>query len=67
MVGTARTAIAGSIELPVMFLVGWAAFGEVLNVAQLVACALVITAIVLTPAKRARSVAATLRRDAAQG
>lgn len=63
MVGTARTAIAGSVELPVMFLVGWAAFGEALNMAQVVACGLVILAIVLTPAKRARSVAATLRKD----
>lgn len=63
LVGTARTAIAGAVELPVMFLVGWLAFGEALSVAQWIACAMVIGAILVTPAKRARSVAATLRPE----
>ncbi|MEZ5750480.1 MAG: DMT family transporter [Paracoccaceae bacterium] len=58
LVGTARTATAGSIELPVMFAVGWLAFGEALTPPQLLACAIVVTAIVITPAKRARSIAA---------
>ncbi|MCB1361476.1 MAG: DMT family transporter [Rhodobacter sp.] len=58
IVGTARTAMAGSIELPVMFAVGWLAFGEPLTTAQAVSCVLVLTAIALTPARRARSIAA---------
>lgn len=60
IVGTARTAMAGAIELPVMFLVGWWAFAESLTVQQMAACALILLAIVLTPSKRSRSVAATV-------
>jgi drug/metabolite transporter (DMT)-like permease len=66
-VGTARTAMAGSIELPVMFLIGWLAYGEALHPAQAAACALVLGAIALTPSRRARSVAATLREDGHDG
>ena len=58
IVGTARTAVAGSIELPVMFAVGWLGFGETLHPAQAVACALVLAAILLTPARQPRSIAA---------
>ena len=58
VIGTARTAVAGSIELPVMFAVGWLAFGEPLGGAQAVACLLVLAAIALTPARQARSIAA---------
>lgn len=58
IVGTARTAMAGSIELPIMFAVGWFFFNEALHAAQGVALVLVITAIVITPTKRARSMAA---------
>lgn len=47
--GTARTAMAGSIELPVMFLVGLAAFGEPITGSQIAAGVLVLIAIVLTP------------------
>lgn len=63
VVGTARTAIAGSIELPVMFAIGWLAFGEALTPAQGVACGLVLAAILLTPARRPRSIAATLEDE----
>ena len=49
MVGAARTAAAGSIELPVMFLVGWLAFAEAVSGPQILAGLLVMTAIVLTP------------------
>lgn len=49
MVGAARTAAAGSVELPVMFVVGWMAFGEALDGWQLAAGLLVMAAIVLTP------------------
>lgn len=58
IVGTARTAMAGSIELPVMFAVGWLGFGEALHPAQAVACVLVLAAILLTPARQPRSIAA---------
>lgn len=59
MIGTARTAMAGSIELPVMFMVGWVFFAETLHITQIAALALVLLAITLTPGKRARSIAAT--------
>ncbi|MEM5474012.1 DMT family transporter [Hoeflea sp. AS60] len=59
-IGTARTAIAGSFELPTMFLVGWFAFAEPIGLAQWIACAIVISAIALTPGKSIRSVAASL-------
>ena len=57
-IGTARTAIAGSFELPTMFLVGWFAFSEPVGAAQWAACAIVIAAIALTPGRSIRSVAA---------
>ena len=61
LIGTARTAMAGSIELPVMFAVGWFFFNESLYAAQGIALILVIAAIGITPAKRARSIAAPLK------
>lgn len=63
IIGTARTAMAGSVELPVMFAIGWWAFGESLGPAQWIACALILGAIVLTPAPRSRAVAAVLDDD----
>lgn len=57
VIGTARTSIAGSFELPTMFLVGWFAFAEPVGLAQWAACAVVISAIVLTPGKPVRSIA----------
>lgn len=57
VIGTARTSIAGSVELPTMFLVGWFAFAEPVGLAQWAACAIVIAAIVLTPGKPIRSIA----------
>jgi drug/metabolite transporter (DMT)-like permease len=60
VIGTARTAIAGSFELPTMFLVGWFAFAEPIGAAQWIACAIVIAAIALTPGKSIRSVAANV-------
>ena len=62
MIGTARTAMAGSVELPVMFALGWLFFGEALHPAQGAALVLVLAAILITPGRRARSIAATLRR-----
>lgn len=60
VIGTARTAIAGSFELPTMFLVGWIAFAEPVGPAQWLACAIVISAIALTPGKSIRSVVANV-------
>jgi len=64
VIGTARTAIAGSFELPTMFLVGWFAFAEPIETAQWAACAIVILAIALTPRKSIRSVAANIAVEA---
>jgi drug/metabolite transporter (DMT)-like permease len=58
VIGTARTSIAGSVELPTMFLAGWFAFAEPVGIAQWIACAIVISAIVLTPGRAVRSIAA---------
>ena len=63
VIGTARTAIAGSIELPTMFLVGWFAFAEPVGLAQWIACGIVISAIALTPAQAIRTVAAGVPRQ----
>jgi len=63
VIGTARTAIAGSFELPTMFLVGWFAFAEPVGPAQWIACIIIISAIALTPGKSIRSVAANIAID----
>lgn len=48
-IGPGRTAMAGSVELPTMFLVAWLAFGEAIGALQALAGALVILAILVTP------------------
>ncbi|MEC9312002.1 MAG: hypothetical protein VYA97_09585, partial [Pseudomonadota bacterium] len=48
MIGAARTAVIGSIELPTMFAVGVIAFGERISLAQAIACALILAAIMLS-------------------
>lgn len=50
-IGATRTAIAGSVELPTMFLVGWVAFSEPLGPGQWIAGGLILTAIVLSQAR----------------
>lgn len=60
MIGAARTAMAGSAELPTMFVVGWLAFGERLTVWQLAAGILVVSAIAITPSRRVRNVTSSL-------
>ncbi len=55
MIGAARSAVAGSIELPMMFLVGLLFMNESIGVAQWVACLLVTAAIVMTPARATRN------------
>lgn len=52
MIGAARSAALGSIELPTMFAVGWFAFSEALGWREALAGVLVMTAIVMTPAAR---------------
>ncbi|PHR22663.1 MAG: EamA family transporter [Hoeflea sp.] len=64
VIGTARTAIAGSFELPTMFLVGWFAFAEPVGLSQWIACAIVVSAIALTPGRSIRSVAGNVALDA---
>jgi drug/metabolite transporter (DMT)-like permease len=51
-IGAARTAMAGSVELPTMFLVGWLGFGESIGPMQLIAAGMVLAAIVITPVRR---------------
>jgi drug/metabolite transporter (DMT)-like permease len=51
-IGAARTAMAGSVELPTMFLIGWLGFGESVGAPQLVAACMVLAAIVITPVRR---------------
>lgn len=55
MIGAARSAVAGSVELPTMFFIGWYALGEVIGVAQWLACLLVTLAILLTPSRATRN------------
>ena len=50
-IGAARAAVAGSIELPTMFLIGWIALGESISWLQWFCCLLVTVAILLTPAR----------------
>ncbi len=55
MIGAARSAVAGSIELPTMFLVGLLFMNETIGPAQWIACGLVTLAIVMTPARATRN------------
>lgn len=50
-IGPARTAMAGAIELPTIFVIGWLAFGEGIGWPHLVAGALVVGAVVVTPSR----------------
>lgn len=58
-IGAANTAIAGAGELPTMMLVGWLAFGEALTLKQMLAALIILSAITLTGARRARNIATT--------
>jgi len=49
VVGSSRTAAASSFELPVMFIVGLVGFNETIGVSQVVAGALIIIAILVSP------------------
>lgn len=51
-IGATRTGMAGGVELPTMFVVGWLAFGEPLTLPRVLAGVLVIVAIAITPSRR---------------
>jgi drug/metabolite transporter (DMT)-like permease len=55
MIGAARSAVAGSVELPTMFFIGWFALGEIVGPAQWLGCLLITLAILLTPARATRN------------
>ena len=59
-VGAARSAMAGSVELPTMFLISWLMLGEVIGPVQWFACLLVTIAIVMTPARSTRNLSTQL-------
>jgi drug/metabolite transporter (DMT)-like permease len=59
-IGAARSAVAGSIELPTMFFISWFALGETIGLAQWLACLLITLAIVLTPARATRNLSTQL-------
>lgn len=50
--GAAKSAVAGSAELPTVFVVGAAFFGEAIRVEHLLAAALIVVAIAVTPTTR---------------
>jgi drug/metabolite transporter (DMT)-like permease len=62
VVGTARTAVAGSLELPAMFVTGWLLLGEGVDPLQWLACALVVGAIALSPSRATRNVTTNIAK-----
>ena len=61
-VGPARAAVAGSVELPMMFLVGYAWFGEELTVRQGIAGLLVLAAVLLVPSRQSPGITIVRRK-----
>lgn len=59
-IGAARSSVAGSIELPTMFFIGWFALGENIGPVQWLACLLITLAILLTPARGTRNLTTQL-------
>lgn len=54
-VGPTRCAVAGCVEMPTMFAVGWLVFGEALSWREVLAAVLILIAILITPVIQARS------------
>jgi drug/metabolite transporter (DMT)-like permease len=54
VVGAARAATAGAVELPTMLAIGWLAMGEAITLAQAVAAGLIVGAIALSPSRKLR-------------
>jgi len=61
-VGAARAALAGTIELPTMFVVGWLVFDEPFTAARVIAGLLVVGVIVAVPSRPSPATAAVRRR-----
>ena len=53
-IGSAKAAIAGSVELPTMFVVGWLAFDEKISTIQWLSGILIVIAILMTPTSRVK-------------
>lgn len=51
-IGSARTGVAGAAELPTMFIIGALVFGEAIKPQHLVAAAIIMVSIALTPSVR---------------
>jgi drug/metabolite transporter (DMT)-like permease len=51
VVGSARAAVAGGVELPTVFLIAWALLGEPPTPAQLVGGAIIVAAVVVSPTR----------------
>ncbi len=65
VVGAARAATAGAVELPTMLAIGWLAMGEAITLPQAVAAGLIVGAIALSPSRKLRGpvvTAATMPR-----
>lgn len=60
-VGAARAALAGAIELPTMFVVGWLVFEEPFTAARVVAGVLVMCVIAIVPSRPSPATAAVRR------
>jgi len=65
-IGAVRTAMAGSVELPTMFAIGWLAFGEPIGPGHAVAAVLILAAIAIGAVEAGRQASAS-RRDLARG
>ncbi|MFT7475714.1 MAG: drug/metabolite transporter (DMT)-like permease [Verrucomicrobiales bacterium] len=61
-VGAARAAVAGSVELPTMFIVGFAWFSEVLTFQQGVAGLMVLFAVLLVPSRQSPAITIVRRK-----
>ena len=66
-IGAARSAMAGSIELPTMFMISWFLLGEIVGPVQWFACLLVTIAIVMTPARSTRNLSTHMAVPARAG
>lgn len=51
VVGSARAAVAGGVELPTVFVIAWLLFGEPPTVAQLVGGAIIVAAVTVSPTR----------------
>ncbi len=64
IIGTTRTAVIGSVELPTMFAIGFFAFQEAITASQAIGCVLILTAIAVTQSRSTRTVTTVIAREA---